>query len=305
MIRSRLRRLRPGGEDLRAAAVEFGLTTAFMTTVFGLVRGGIGSIAPGAPAGELRIRVVLVSGLVGLVIVGFALSRPGRYSGAHMNPAITLGLIAAGSVPARRVLPYLAGQGAGSLASAAVTGLVCGPGGSGQPLRWAVVQPGPGWGGGAVAVAEAATLAVIVAVMCWLAARRPGWPAAWVVGGLFALQGAMLGTATGGSANPARQLGPALLSGDLHLLAVYLIAPVVGGTLAGAAARRLRSPDRVDHPGTVARLVGDTRPGQILLPHDVRGRRPVRAEPLAERGVGGRECLVRTDVLDLDRPAAR
>jgi glycerol uptake facilitator-like aquaporin len=233
--------IRPTRTDGRAALVEFGLTTAFMTVVFSLVRWGIGPIAAGATVTELRIRVMVVSALVGLVIVGFATSPPGRFSGAHMNPAITLGLFAFGSVPARRVLPYLAAQSAGSIAAAMITGLVWGPAVSERSVRWAVVQPGPGWTGSSVTVAEAATLAIIVGVMCAVTSRRPAWPLIWIVGGLFGLQGAVLGTLTGGSANPVRQLGPALFSGEVRLLAAYILAPMIGGTLAGWTAGRLRT----------------------------------------------------------------
>ena len=233
-------RVGPTVGDARAAAVEFGLTTAFMAAVFSLVRWGIDTMTPGASVTEFHIRVAVVSALVGLVIVGFALSPPGRFSGAHMNPAITLGLYAFGSVPARRVLPYLVAQASGSIAAAVLTRLVWGPSVSELTVRWAVVQPGRGWTGPSVAVAEAATLAVIVGGMCWAKTRRPTWPLVWIVGGLFGLQGAVLGTLTGGSANPARQLGPALFSGQVHLLAVYLIAPVAGGMLAGWAACCLR-----------------------------------------------------------------
>jgi len=246
--------MRPAGQDGRAALVEFGLTTAFMAAVFSLVRWGIGSMAPGASATELRVRVVVVSMLVGLIIVGFAVSRPGRFSGAHMNPAITLGLFAFGTVPARRVLPYLAAQLSGSVAAALLTRLCWGSAVSQRPTRWAVVQPGPGWTAVSVALVEAVTLAVIVAVMCWISVRRRGWPLAWIVGGLFGVQGAVFGTLTGGSANPARQLGPALFSSDVHLLAVYLIAPVVGGMLAGWAAFRLRRrPPAPGNAGPVSR----------------------------------------------------
>ncbi|WP_433731670.1 aquaporin [Actinoplanes sp. CA-051413] len=233
--------MRPTSADGRAAAVEFVLTTAFMAVVFTLVRWGIGTMAPGAGPVELRGRVMAVSALVGLVIVAFATSPPGRFSGAHMNPAITLGLFASGSVPGRRVLPYLAAQATGSIAAATVTRLWWGPVVSQRPVRWAVVQPAAGWTVASVAVAEAATLAVIVAVMCWVTAARPRWPLAWIVGGLFGLQGAALGSLTGGSANPVRQLGPALFSGETRLLAVYLIAPVAGGMLAGWITRGARA----------------------------------------------------------------
>jgi glycerol uptake facilitator-like aquaporin len=177
--------MRPTAADVCAAAVEFGLTTAFMATVFSLVRWGIGTVPPGASPNDLWWRVAAVSMLIGLVIVGFAVSPPGRFSGAHMNPAITLGLFAAGSVPARRVLPYLAAQTAGSIAAAAVVRIAGGPSVSQGPARWAVVQPGSGWTATSVAVAEAVTLAVIVGVMCWMTtAHRPRWQMVWVVGGL-------------------------------------------------------------------------------------------------------------------------
>ncbi|GAA0556630.1 hypothetical protein GCM10010172_44470 [Paractinoplanes ferrugineus] len=218
------------GADLQAALVEFVLTTFFFWTVFSLVRWGIA-------ADHQRLRVVVVSMLVGLVIVGFARSRPGRFTGCHMNPAITVGLYAFGTFPGRRVLPYLVAQSAGSLAAAALTWLAWGPAAASS-----VVQPGAGWGGPAVFVAEAATLAVIVTTMCWMSARRPAWtwPGPWIVGMQFGVQGALLGTLTGGSANPLRQFGPAVLAGQFHLLAVYLLAPIAGALLAGVLARRGR-----------------------------------------------------------------
>ena len=54
----------------------------------------------------------------------------------------------------------------------------------------------------------------------------------WIVGGAIGLAIAMLGTSTGGSVNPARQFGPAALSGQTRFLWVYLLAPMVGAMLA-------------------------------------------------------------------------
>jgi glycerol uptake facilitator-like aquaporin len=238
--------LRPDHEDFRTAFGELGLTTAFMFAVFTLVRWGIGTAGADATQAELRIRCGVVSMLVGLIIVGFVVSRPGRWTGAHMNPAITLALFVSGRTPARRVLPYLAAQTAGSVLAAALARLVWGAAMSDAPTRWAVVQPAPGWGGTAVALVEAAVLAVIVGVMCWVPEHRPAWPLPWLVGLMFGVQGAAFGTVTGGSANPARQLGPALFSGRTHLLAVYVLAPVAGGMLAAWVARHARRPTGSD-----------------------------------------------------------
>jgi glycerol uptake facilitator-like aquaporin len=281
--------MRPTAADVRAAGVEFGMTTAFMATVFSLVSWGIGTMPPSASANELRFRVAAVSVLVGLIIVGFAASPPGRFSGAHMNPAITLGVFAAGLLPARRVLPYLAAQTAGSIAAAALLRIVWGAGVSEEPVRWAVVRPGPGWSGASVAAAESVTLLVIVGVMCWLTACRPKWPAAWIVGGLFGLQGALLGTLAGGSANPARQLGPALFAGEFRLLAVYLAAPVAGGVLAGWAAHRIRQTHAVRRARPRCAPAGQRGPG------DRRRHRPVAAPVPRPAGsaLDGRQELVR------------
>jgi len=82
--------------------------------------------------------------------------------------------------------------------------------------------------------------------MCWLPDRHPAWSLPWIVGLMFGVQGALFGTLTGGSANPARQLGPALFSGQVHLLAVYLIAPVIGGVSAAWTVRRAHA-RRADH----------------------------------------------------------
>ncbi|MFC7277718.1 MIP/aquaporin family protein [Paractinoplanes rhizophilus] len=228
---------RPHDDDVRAALGELGLTTAFMFAVFTLVRWGMATAGAEATALDLRIRCAVVSMTVGLIIVAFAVSRLGRWTGAHMNPAITLALFVHGRTPARRVLPYLAAQTAGSVVAAALARLAWGTAMSDAPARWAVVQPAAGWDSTAVAFAEAAVLGVIVTVMCWVLDHRPGWPLPWIVGLMFGLQGAVFGTVTGGSANPARQLGPALFSGQTHLLVVYLAAPVVGGVAAAWAIR--------------------------------------------------------------------
>jgi glycerol uptake facilitator-like aquaporin len=243
---------RPAREDLRAALVEFVLTTFFFWAVFSLVRWGIGAMADGGSVTELRVRVVVVSMAVGLVIVGFATSRPGRFTGCHMNPAITVGLYAFGTFPGRRVVPYLVAQSAGSVAAAALTWLAWGSAASSS-----VVQPASGWSGPWVFAAEAATLAVIVATMCWMSARRPAWTwhGPWIVGMQFGVQGALLGTFTGGSANPMRQLGPAVFAGEPRLLAVYLLAPIAGALVAGAVSRRRQAVEQRPLPRRQAHWV--------------------------------------------------
>ena len=223
---------------LALTATELLLTTVLMAVVVGLVRWGIGTMnLEGDTVGPVP-RVAVVGGLSGVFIAVLILSRPGRFSGAHVNPAITVSLWAFGIVPGRRVVPYLAAQAAGSVLGTAVGVALWGQAAREAPTAYAVIQPAAGWSEPIVFAVEAATMAVIVGVMCWVLRRRPGWPLPWVIGAMIGVQAAVFGTVTGGVANPARQLGPALLSGQTHVLVTYLVAPIVGGVAAAIVARR-------------------------------------------------------------------
>jgi glycerol uptake facilitator protein/aquaporin Z len=67
----------------------------------------------------------------------------------------------------------------------------------------------------------------------------------WVVGGLVGLGIALLGTASGGSLNPARQFGPAAASGQTRFLWVYLLAPMFGAAIAAWLRRKIQCQRRV------------------------------------------------------------
>jgi glycerol uptake facilitator-like aquaporin len=72
-------------------------------------------------------------------------------------------------------------------------------------------------------------------------ARAVGEAAAIAVGGTVGLDALFGGPVTGASMNPARSLAPALVSGDLHALWLYLVAPPVGAALAAITYRYLRT----------------------------------------------------------------
>ena len=73
---------------------------------------------------------------------------------------------------------------------------------------------------------------IIFLVGICLADQRLATLVPWIVGALVGTGIAALGTATGGSLNPARQFGPAVVSGVTRYLWVYLLAPMVGAELA-------------------------------------------------------------------------
>ena len=66
--------------------------------------------------------------------------------------------------------------------------------------------------------------------------RAVGEAAAIAIGGTIALEAMFGGPISGASMNPARSLGPAIVSGDLHALWIYILAPLEGAALGGARA---------------------------------------------------------------------
>lgn len=106
-------------------------------------------------------------------------------------------------------------------------------------MLYAVIQPAPAWSAAPLFVAETVSMGVFVSAMGYfLCESRLAAFVPWLVGILIGLGIGLLGTQTGGSLNPARQFGPAVVSGHTDKLWVFLMAPMVG---AEAAARLLQS----------------------------------------------------------------
>ncbi|MEU9454461.1 aquaporin [Streptomyces sp. NPDC048277] len=241
----------PGGITARAAAaMEFALTGGVLFVLVTAVRWVMASpVSRALPAQHLQLAAV--AAMVAAALAG-ALSSPwGRRAGGHLNPATTLALWLTGAFPGRRVLPYVVAQLAGSVVGTGLARLVWGPV-VGGPMAYAAVQPAPAWPAAAVFAAEAGATAAILAVALLLTSR-PGWRR-WTPLAMPAATAAViigLGPLTGGSANPARQFGPALWAdrpGYWSLLWVYLAAP-----LAGAAFTALVTRCRAHLPGRSVR----------------------------------------------------
>jgi aquaporin Z len=164
----------------------------------------------------------------------------GETSGAHLNPAVTVGFAARGHFPWRRVPGYLLAQVSGAvLAAGLLRSLFGDAGGLGG------TAPGREIGAGTALVMEIVLTFGLVTVILGTAsgARNVGHNAAIAVGGYVALAGLWASPVSGASMNPARSLsGPALVSGDLHSTWIYLAGPLAGGLVAVALAWALRGP---------------------------------------------------------------
>jgi aquaporin NIP len=200
----------------RLAAEVFG--------TFALVFAGTGAIVVNDAHGAVtHVGIALTFGLVVLAMI-YAL---GDVSGAHLNPAVTLGFWVARRFEARWVGPYIVAQvlGAG-LASVALRLMF-----PDHPTLGATLPAGSA---GQSFVMEAILTLVLMFVILSVStgAKEKGITAGIAVGSVIALEALFAGPVCGASMNPARSLAPAVVSGHLEHLWVYLIAPVVGAAAA-------------------------------------------------------------------------
>ena len=144
-------------------------------------------------------------------------------SGAHLNPAVTLGFFVAGRMPGREVVPYLVAQVIGAtLASAVLRGLF-----PAHPNLGATLPAGSALQSFVLEFILTAILMMVILSVS-TGAKEKGITAGIAVGSIIALEAMFAGPICGASMNPARSFAPALISGQMNALWIYLVAPTVG-----------------------------------------------------------------------------
>jgi aquaporin Z len=191
---------------------------------FVLVFCGTGAVViDAARGGVTHVGVSLVFGLVVLALV-YAF---GDVSGAHINPAVTLGFFLAGRFEGRRVVPYILCQCIGALAASFLLRALY----PADATLGATLPASEEWRSFVLEVLLTLFLmAVILAVST--GAKEKGIMAGVAVGSVIGLEALFAGPECGASMNPARSLAPAVVSGKLDHLWIYLTAPVLGAALA-------------------------------------------------------------------------
>jgi MIP family channel proteins len=183
----------------------------------------------GAPYGSLAVPV---AGGLGLAI---AVAGLGHISGAHLNPAVTLGLAVNRQFPWAYVPGYILAQVAGATAAAAVTwGLY---GNQARSIaHLGATAPAAGVSAGRVLAGEAVVTFVLVLVVVAVAtdSRVPRGIAAMATGAALAVAIVISGPVSGAGVNPARAIGPMILAGQFTDWWAYLTAPLAGGVAAVA-----------------------------------------------------------------------
>jgi aquaporin NIP len=192
---------------------------------FALVFAGCGAIMVDAKTGQLGHVGVAFS--FGLVIM-FGIYAVGHISGAHFNAAVTFAFALTRHFPWPRAFAYWGAQFVGAVAAAALLraslgniaklGATFPSGSNGQSFLWETVM-------------SAFLMFVILAVAT--DTRAVGEAAAIAIGGTIGLDAMFGGPISGASMNPMRSVGPGIVTGDLHAIWIYLLAPLVGTAIGG------------------------------------------------------------------------
>jgi len=192
---------------------------------FSLVFAGTGSIVINdvTGGGVSHVGVALTFGLIVMAMI-YAV---GDTSGAHLNPAVTVGFVVARRLKVRFLMPYVLSQMTGAVL-ASIT-LLCMFGnhaslGSTTPL-------GSVWQSFAL---EAVLTGILMFVILCVSTgpKEVGTMAGIAIGGVIGLEALFAGPISGASMNPARSLAPAIVSGHLLSLWVYVTAPFLGSVIA-------------------------------------------------------------------------
>jgi MIP family channel proteins len=198
--------------------------------VFGGTAVAVGAILrlPTAGGAYGSLAVALAFGLALAAVV----AAIGHVSGAHVNPAVTLGLASTGQFPWKSVPYYLGAQLVGAVLGAVGTWIAFGGPGRTE-AKLAATYPAQGVGDLQAFLLEILITFILVFVVVSVAtdSRAPAAIAPIAVGFALAVGVFIAGPVTGGAVNPVRALGPMLVAGDLTSAWLYILGPIVGGVL--------------------------------------------------------------------------
>jgi len=199
---------------------------------FILVLGGCGTaVFAGGQVGFLGVSLAF-----GLTIVAAAYGI-GHISGAHLNPAVSLGIWASGRMQGKDLVPYICAQVLGALIAASVLFIIKGCGNIGDFAANGYGDHSPGgYGMGAALIAEIVLTFVFLLVILGATDKTaPAGFAGLAIGLTLALIHLISIPITNTSVNPARSISQAVFVGDWALaqLWLFILAPIVGAILAG------------------------------------------------------------------------
>jgi len=200
---------------------------------FGLVFAGTGAIIINDVTGGAVTNVGI--GLIFGMIILAMIYAVGDVSGAHLNPAVTLGFFAARRLGARMILPYVLSQLLGALAASLLLhGLF--------PQHQTLGSTAPAGPALQSLILEIVLTAFLMFVILNVSegAKERGITAGIAIGSVIALEALFAGPISGASMNPARSFAPAVVSRHLGDLWIYVVAPITGALIAVIGCRCVR-----------------------------------------------------------------
>ncbi|WP_299122777.1 MIP/aquaporin family protein [uncultured Tenacibaculum sp.] len=191
---------------------------------FTLVFCGTGAVIVNSLS-EGSLGLLGISAAFGIVIMGIIYVF-GAFSGAHINPAVTIALAVGKLIPKREVIHYVIAQVLGAFLASVLLYLIFA-----ETQTLGETLPS----GGVISsfVLETVLTFFLMLTILGVTSQKDYSCLAGIVIGVF-VTGIILiaGPISGGSFNPARSLAPAVLSGNIHSLWIYIIAPILGSVLA-------------------------------------------------------------------------
>ena len=237
-------------DNARATFAEF-------LGTFTLVFIGAGTGALAATSGVGTVGVALAHGLALLVII-YAF---GSISGAHVNPAVTFGVVLAGRMEWGKAVLYWAAQFAGAIAAAYLLKYLIVPNGDlGATIGSLTPRGGVQGDAMKVVIIEAIlTFFLVVAVFASGVQGRNGNMAGIAIGMVLTMDILAFGALTGASMNPARTFGPALAMRDMSYFWMYFVGPMLGGAVGALLYDRTFLPAHLKPPVSAANDRGRNR----------------------------------------------
>jgi len=203
---------------------------------FALVFAGTGAVIVNG-ASDGAVTLVGISLTFGLVVMAMVYAL-GDVSGAHINPAVTIGLWLARRFPGEKVGPYIASQAAGAVLASVLLRIMFG-------LEHGLGGTAPSGTAYQSLLMETVVTCILVLVILRVTtgAKEKGITAAMSIGAVVCFEVLFAGPVSGASMNPARSLGPAVAGMSFGSLWIYVVAPLLGAAIAVVLASQLHPVD--------------------------------------------------------------
>lgn len=192
---------------------------------FALVFCGTGAIVVDEVTGGTvtHVGIAITFGLIVLAMI----YTFGDVSGAHLNPAVSLGFWAMRLFPAKELAPYIGSQMAGAFLASILLRFLF----PASLNLGATLPAGNDWQSFVLEIILTFLLMLVI-IRVSHGAKETGWFAGITIGSVVLLEAMFAGPISGASMNPARSLAPAVVSGNIGQVWIYLIAPVLGALIA-------------------------------------------------------------------------